>query len=137
VASALAIAEVVADLLHRARHATGIPHLLPLLRGPREQPYGRHHGEELVRGVKADRERAHPRIVVVPGPAQALDLLEYGAMNVHDLPEQCVRVTESGAALAAWRRWLVVEQTMEPTTWLIVTGWDATDAERRILSRTR
>jgi hypothetical protein len=30
---------------------------------------------------------------------------------------------------------LVVERTMEPTTWLIVTGWDATDAERRILSR--
>jgi len=24
----------------------------------------------------------------------------------------------------------VVERTMEPTTWLIVTGWDATDAER-------
>lgn len=32
---------------------------------------------------------------------------------------------------------LVVERTMEPTTWLIVTGWDATDAERRILRRTR
>jgi hypothetical protein len=32
---------------------------------------------------------------------------------------------------------LVVERTMEPTTWLIVTGWDATDAERRILSRAR
>jgi hypothetical protein len=32
---------------------------------------------------------------------------------------------------------LVVERTTEPTTWLIVTGWDATDAERRILSRAR
>jgi hypothetical protein len=32
---------------------------------------------------------------------------------------------------------LVVERTMEPTTWLIVTGWDATDAERRILNRAR
>jgi hypothetical protein len=32
---------------------------------------------------------------------------------------------------------LVVERTMEPTTWLIVTGWDATEAERRILSPTR
>lgn len=31
----------------------------------------------------------------------------------------------------------VIERTMEPTTWLIVTGWDATDAERRILSRAR
>ena len=32
---------------------------------------------------------------------------------------------------------LVVERTVEPTTWLIVTGWDATAAERRILSRRR
>ena len=32
---------------------------------------------------------------------------------------------------------LVIESTMEPTTWLIVTGWDATAAERRILSRAR
>ena len=30
---------------------------------------------------------------------------------------------------------LVTEQTTEPTTWLIVTGWDATDAERKILTR--
>ncbi len=28
---------------------------------------------------------------------------------------------------------LVVEQTLDPTTWLIVTGWEATDSERRIL----
>jgi hypothetical protein len=32
---------------------------------------------------------------------------------------------------------LVIEQTVDPTTWLIVTGWDATTAERRILSRRR
>ena len=33
-------------------------------------------------------------------------------------------------------RWLtlVIEQTMEPTTWLIVTGWSATPAERRIMA---
>jgi hypothetical protein len=30
---------------------------------------------------------------------------------------------------------LVLEQTSEPTTWLVVTGWVATHAERRILSR--
>jgi hypothetical protein len=30
---------------------------------------------------------------------------------------------------------LVIEQTVEPTTWLIVTGWIATAAERTILSR--
>ena len=28
---------------------------------------------------------------------------------------------------------LVVERTLEPTTWLIVTGWDATDRERKML----
>jgi hypothetical protein len=32
---------------------------------------------------------------------------------------------------------LVIEQTVEPTTWLIVTGWIATAAERTILSRRR
>lgn len=28
---------------------------------------------------------------------------------------------------------LVIERTLEPTTWLIVTGWPATDRERKIL----
>jgi hypothetical protein len=28
---------------------------------------------------------------------------------------------------------LVVEQTNEPTTWLIVTGWTATSDQRRIV----
>lgn len=28
---------------------------------------------------------------------------------------------------------LVIEQTIEPTTWLIVTGWSSTDSERKIL----
>lgn len=32
---------------------------------------------------------------------------------------------------------LVIEQTADPTTWLIVTGWSATLAERTILSRRR
>jgi hypothetical protein len=30
---------------------------------------------------------------------------------------------------------LVIEQTLEPTTWLIVTGWNSTAAERNPLSR--
>jgi uncharacterized DUF497 family protein len=30
---------------------------------------------------------------------------------------------------------LVIEQTADPTTWLIVTGWGATEAERKILER--
>ena len=30
---------------------------------------------------------------------------------------------------------LVIEETMEPTTWLLITGWDSTTAERKILER--
>jgi hypothetical protein len=36
------------------------------------------------------------------------------------------------------RRWctltLVIERTVDPTSWLIVTGWTATERERRIIS---
>jgi len=28
---------------------------------------------------------------------------------------------------------LVVERTVDPTTWVVVTGWSSTEAERRIL----
>jgi hypothetical protein len=28
---------------------------------------------------------------------------------------------------------LVIEATLEPTTWMLVTGWESTAAERRIL----
>jgi uncharacterized DUF497 family protein len=30
---------------------------------------------------------------------------------------------------------LVIEGTVEPTTWLLITGWDSTSAERKILER--
>jgi uncharacterized DUF497 family protein len=30
---------------------------------------------------------------------------------------------------------LVIEETIEPTTWLLITGWDSTSAERKILER--
>jgi hypothetical protein len=30
---------------------------------------------------------------------------------------------------------LVIEQTIEPTTWLIVTGWSSTEVERNLLQR--
>ena len=30
---------------------------------------------------------------------------------------------------------LAIERTVEPTTWLVVTGWNATAAERNLLSR--
>jgi hypothetical protein len=30
-------------------------------------------------------------------------------------------------------RTLVIERTVEPTTWLVITGWDSTDVERKFL----
>jgi uncharacterized DUF497 family protein len=30
---------------------------------------------------------------------------------------------------------LVIEETIEPTSWLIITGWTATERERKILER--
>jgi hypothetical protein len=38
--------------------------------------------------------------------------------------------TDGGRALT-----LVIERTVDPTTWLIVTGWDSTETERKILER--
>jgi hypothetical protein len=32
---------------------------------------------------------------------------------------------------------LVIERTLNPTTWLIITGWSATDRERILLERMR
>ena len=43
-----------------------------------------------------------------------------------------VGATDGGRVLT-----LVIEQTVEPTTWLIVTGWSATAAERRIMNANR
>lgn len=38
--------------------------------------------------------------------------------------------TDGGRALT-----LVVEETVDPTTWLIITGWDSSPRERRLLDR--
>jgi hypothetical protein len=38
--------------------------------------------------------------------------------------------TDGGRALT-----LVVEQTVDSTTWLIVTGWDSSPRERKLLMR--
>lgn len=36
--------------------------------------------------------------------------------------------TDGGRSLT-----LVIEQTVEPTSWLTVTGWESSDAERKLL----
>jgi hypothetical protein len=38
--------------------------------------------------------------------------------------------TDGGRALT-----LVIEQTVDPTPWLIVTGWDSSARERKLLRR--
>lgn len=38
--------------------------------------------------------------------------------------------TDGGRALT-----LVIEQTVDPTTWLIITGWDSSARERKLLER--
>jgi uncharacterized DUF497 family protein len=38
--------------------------------------------------------------------------------------------TDGGRALT-----LVIEETIEPTSWLIITGWTATERERKLLDR--
>ena len=74
------------------------------------------------RGISADEppQLRHNRYVVLHNPRD---------------PERrrfLIGSTDGGRVLT-----LVIEQTVEPTTWLIVTGWGATAAERRILSRRR
>jgi hypothetical protein len=41
-----------------------------------------------------------------------------------------IGTTDGGRVLT-----LVIERTIDPTTWLIVTGWSATDVERNLLER--
>lgn len=41
-----------------------------------------------------------------------------------------IGITNGGAALT-----VVVERTVDPTTWLIVTGWSSTAVERNLLER--
>jgi uncharacterized DUF497 family protein len=39
-----------------------------------------------------------------------------------------IGLTDGGRALT-----LVIEQTLDPTTWLIITGWDSSSRERKLL----
>ena len=57
----------------------------------------------------------NPRDVDHPGPRRLL-----------------IGHTDGGRALT-----LVIEQTLDPTTWLIVTGWSATEVERKIIETSR
>lgn len=53
-----------------------------------------------------------------------------GSGERHQPPERRLLIgeTDGGRVLT-----FVIEATVDPESWLIVTGWDATTAERRIL----
>jgi len=72
------------------------------------------------RGISADEptQLPHNRHVIVSNPREP---------GRRRFP---IGATGGGRVLT-----LVIEQTVEPTTWPIVTGWSATEAERRILRR--
>jgi hypothetical protein len=64
------------------------------------------------------------RYAILPNPGRA------GRTGGPQLPARRLLVgrSDGGRALT-----LVVERTVDPTTWLVVTGWEATTRERRIL----
>jgi hypothetical protein len=72
-------------------------------------------------GVAADEAGQLPRNrhAIVRNPAAA------GEQSKRRL---LIGRTDGGRALT-----LVIEQTIDPTMWLIVTGWNATAAERNLL----
>ena len=74
------------------------------------------------RGISADEppQLRHNRYVILHNPRDPVRR------------RFLIGATDGGRVLT-----LVIEQTVDPTTWLIVTGWGATTAERRILSRRR
>lgn len=70
---------------------------------------------------------------------EARDLTRNGHVTVRnpaggELGERrlLIGLTDGGRALT-----LVIEGTVDPTTWLIVTGWSSTPAERNLLGKTR
>lgn len=75
------------------------------------------------RGISADEAAQLPRNehVTVRNPREAWERSKRRLL---------IGRTNGGRVLT-----LVIQRTTDPTTWLIVTGWSATDAERKILDR--
>jgi hypothetical protein len=48
----------------------------------------------------------------------------------HDARRLLLGLTDGGRALT-----IVIERSVDPTTWLVVTGWNSTTAERNLLER--
>lgn len=50
-------------------------------------------------------------------------------------PQPATRRLPIGRSDAGRAITLVIDETIEPTSWLLITGWDSTLAERRILEQ--
>jgi uncharacterized DUF497 family protein len=76
------------------------------------------------RGISIDEaeQLPHNRHTMVRNPSEA------GESGSRQL---LIGRTDGGRFLT-----LVVERTIDPTTWLIITGWSSTDGERNLLRRT-
>jgi hypothetical protein len=75
------------------------------------------------RGISADDAQQLPRNahVVVGNPRPGAE---------SDARKVLIGLTDGGRALT-----LVIERTVDPTTWLVVTGWSSTTVERNLLER--
>lgn len=73
------------------------------------------------RSIAADEARQLPRnrYVVVRNPNEPRE---------PGMRRMLIGRTDGGRTLT-----LVIERTLDPTTWLIVTGWSSTDVERKLL----
>ncbi len=50
-------------------------------------------------------------------------------------PQRSIRRLLIGRSDSGRLLTLVIEETVEPTTWLLITGWESTPAERMILTK--
>ena len=76
------------------------------------------------RGISVDEAEQvpHNRHTMIRNPSDP------GDSGMRQLLVGC---TDGGRVLT-----LVIERTIDPTTWLIVTGWSSTGGERNLLRRT-
>jgi hypothetical protein len=77
------------------------------------------------RGISVDeaQQLADNRYIILRNPGASRR-----SPQQHRARRLVVGDTDGGRMLT-----LVVERTVEPTTWLVVTGWEATPAERRMV----
>ena len=90
----------------------------------------------LATGAALDRLAA--RAISIGEAGQVLRNRHAIVKNLHghrDRPQRETRRLLIGATDGGRVFTLVIEATIDPTTWLLITGWEATAAERRLIQR--